>query len=346
VEFVDVDGSEGEGGGQILRTAVAFSAIKHRPVRVSKIRAGREVPGLKRQHVAALEVLSKVFEGELSGAKEGSTNVTFVPGRPSLRTLMVDMGTAASITLVLQAVVPAVSFSGSRLELDLVGGTDVPWSPTMDYFQQVVRASYRSVGIMFEAVPSRRGYYPRGGGRVAAAIEPCGSILPVDLSTSQAVTGAVLLSRCGGLPRHVAERQLASASRILEGEGISVLRAEASAEQSDSPGSSILVYHMEDGTYLGSDALGARGKPAEDVGREAAEKFVAEAKSGSRIDSNLADMLLPLLSLAPGQSRVRIREVTSHLRSGMRLAEQFTSCGWSVAEEGGSSIVSISPGGA
>jgi len=343
VQFVEVDGSQGEGGGQILRTAVAFSAIQHRPVRVSKIRAGREVPGLKRQHVSALLVLAQVFGGELSGATEGSSTVTFVPGAPRLSVLSVDMGTAASITLVLQAVVPAVAFAGSRLELGLIGGTDVPWSPTLDYLQHVVRDAYAFAGIRFEVTASRRGYYPRGGGRVKALIEPSRSLSPLDLTTRGEVPVATLLSRCGRLPRNVAERQLSSASKVLEDSGVRVLKSEVSEEQTDSPGSSLLIYYTGGNTFLGSDALGAKGRPAEEVGRAAAANFVSVCKSEACIDSNLADMLLPLLSLGPDQSRVRIPEVTAHLRSGLQLAEQFTSCTWTSETRGGSAIVVITP---
>ena len=346
MEFIDVDGSQGEGGGQILRTAVAFSAIQHRPVRVSNIRAGRDTPGLKRQHVSALEVLTRVFGGELSGAKEGSSTIAFVPGKLRLDTLSLDMGTAASITLVLQAVVPAVALSGSRLTLDLTGGTDVPWSPTLDYFRYVVRDAYSRAGIRFEVTALRRGYYPRGGGKVTAVVDPCASVSRLDLTAKKPVAGAVLLSRCGRLPRHVADRQLSSASRLLEASGVPVLRSDVSEEDADSPGSSLLAYFNGGGVFFGSDAIGARGKPAEAVGEEAAKKFLSEAKSGACVDSHLADMLVPLLSLANGESRVRVPEVTPHLKSGLDLAEQFTSCAWAIEAEPGSSVVTVVPKGA
>jgi RNA 3'-phosphate cyclase len=343
VEFVEVDGSRGEGGGQILRTAVAFSAITHRPVRVTKIRAGRGVPGLKRQHLSALLVLAKVFGGRLDGASEGSSAITFVPGDARLDVLTVDMGTAASITLVLQAIVPAVALSGRGLRLELTGGTDVPWSPTFDYFENVVREAYANIGIVFDARATRRGYYPRGGGRVVTSIEPCSSVRPLDLTARDKVPGAALISRCGRLPRHVAERQLSAASESLEKHGVRVLAVDISEEQSDSPGSSILVYSLGPRTFLGADGIGARGKPAEEVGREAAAKMVSEAESGACLDSNLADMVLPFLSLAALQSRVRVREVTSHLKSGMEIASMFTACSWSVDSQAGNSIVSVNP---
>ncbi len=343
MHFIEVDGSQGEGGGQILRTAVSFSSILKRPVRVTKIRAGREVPGLKRQHVSALEVLAKVFGGELSGAREGSSTVAFVPGAPRLSSLTVDMGTAASITLVLQAVVPAVALSGSRLSLELVGGTDVPWSPTFDYLRHVVKEAFGSFGIRFDASASRRGYYPQGGGRVAATIEPSMGVLPVDLASKPRVPGVSLVSRSGRLPRAVAERQLDAATRHLTGAGVPVMWSAVSEEQADSPGTSVLAYFVGNGAYLGADAIGARGKPAEEVGLEAAKGFESSAKSGAAVDPNLADMLIPLLSLAPGPSRVRVPVVTEHLKSGMQLATQFTSCRFSVKQEESSAVVSAVP---
>ena len=343
MDFVRVDGSKGEGGGQILRTAVAFSAIQRRPVRISSIRAGREVPGLRRQHISALRVIAKVFGGELEGATEGSSEVTFVPGERRLDALALDMGTAASITLVLQAVVPAVALTGSRLNLELVGGTDVPWSPTYDYFERVVRDAYARIGIGFTITARRRGYYPRGGGNVSAAIVPCVELEPLDLTDRQGIRDVLLVSRCGRLPRHVAERQLASARMEIANAGFGVSSTELSEEQSDSPGSSLLAYYVGTSKCIGADGIGAKGKPAEEVGREAASRFVAAARSGACLDSNLADMVLPLLSLARKESRVAVPKVTSHLLSGLELAGQFTGCRWSVDEGEGTSTVTVSP---
>jgi len=338
-----VDGSQGEGGGQILRTAVAFSAIQGRPVRVDSIRAGRDVPGLKRQHISALRVLTQVFGGELNGDTEGSSAITFVPGKQRLQTLALDTGTAASITLVLQAVVPAVALARSHLRLTLVGGTDVPWSPTFDYFDRVVRAAYASIGIRCNASAERRGYYPRGGGKVTVAIEPCPSLSPLNLGVGEGIREVGIVSRCGRLPRHVAERQLAAATDFLRGSGIGVSSSELAEEQSDSPGSSILISHLGRSRFLGSDAIGEKGKPSEEVGRDAAARFVAAAQSGGALDANLADMMVPLLSLAQAPSRVVVPTVTSHLQTGLQLAGQFTGCRWSVEEGEGNAVVSVLP---
>ncbi len=343
MEYLEVDGSQGEGGGQVLRTAVVFSVIKKMPIRVSKIRAGREVPGLKTQHVSALRVLADVFDGELADAVEGSSEVYFAPGSPKLDRIFLDMRTAASITLVLQAVVPAAALSGSNLSLELVGGTDVPWSPTFDYFDVVLREAYAAIGIRFDSKVGRRGYYPRGGGHVTVDVEACRAMKPLDLVARPSIDRVGALSRCAMIPRHVAERQLNSATSVLDGAGIRLGHANVAEEKADSPGSSFLIYSTGDGALLGSDAIGARGKPAEAVGREAANNFVGAVRSGACLDANLADMVLPLLSLAPGPSRVSVPAVSSHLKTGLALAQQFTSCEFAMVEDGPRWVVSVKP---
>ena len=343
MEFLDVDGSYGEGGGQILRTSLALSLITGRPVHVSKIRAGRETPGLKRQHVSSLKVLGEVFDSKLEGVAEGSTEVSFVPGPPKASSIQIDMKTAASITLVLQAVVPAAALTGSRVTLDLIGGTDVPWSPTFDYFGSVVRKAFGTMGLDFSAEALRRGYYPRGGGHAKVSVEASGTLRPLQLTGSPRPGEVNIVSRCAMLPRHVADRQMSSAASLLKEKGFRVGETLVAEEQADSPGSSVLVSTTGSAFFLGSDELGARGRPSEEVGRAAAERYAGCVKSGASVDDNLADMLAPLLAFAPGPSTLRVARVSKHLEASIHIARLFTSCEYGIKQDGLGAALEVRP---
>ena len=343
MDAVEVDGSYGEGGGQILRTAAAFSVILRRPMKVTKVRAGREVPGLKQQHASTMKALAEIFGARVAGAEVGSSEVAFAPGGAVKSSVRVDMKTAASATLLLQAVVPAVALSGSGATLELVGGTDVPWSPTFDYLSTVAKAGYAMAGIRFEAEAPRRGYYPRGGGVVRAAVEASAGVRALDLAGPAGTTRARVVSRCAGLPAHVARRQLDAAAARLAGAGVPVESKEAAVGEADSPGSSVLVWSVGEGFALGGDCIGERGVRAEDVGARAADAFCSAARSRAAFDSHLADMVVPLLSLADRRSTVRVAEVTEHLRTGLHVASVFTGCESSWEEAGEGWTVSVTP---
>jgi RNA 3'-phosphate cyclase len=344
MDFVEVDGSYGEGGGQILRTAATLSVILGKPTRVTAIRAGRKAPGLRQQHASALEILRQMSHGRLDGAKVGSTEVTLHPGRAAGGSCSFNLETAASITLVLQAAVPAAALSGAKFSFDLVGGTDVPWSPTYDYFATVVRRAFAKMGIMFSCSASRRGYYPRGGGRVSAEVEPSESVKPLVMERPSSTLAATLTSRCSMLPRHVAQRQLDSAAANLARAGVAVAGSAVEEGESDSPGTSVLVCAMDESRIVGADSIGARGKRAEEVGSEAADRFAAEAKSGACLDSNLADMVSPILALSKAPSKLRVSAMTPHLETSLYVAGLFTGCKWSVERQGRSCVLTLSPG--
>ncbi|MDV3293058.1 MAG: RNA 3'-terminal phosphate cyclase [Nitrososphaerales archaeon] len=344
METVEVDGSFGEGGGQILRTAVTFSIALHRPIHVTKIRSGREVPGLRQQHASVLEILRDISGAELKGCRLGSTEVSFVPGTGRGGSFSFDLKTAASITLVLQAVVPAVALSGLELSLDLIGGTDVPLSPTFDYFSTVLRHGFGTVGINFTAKASSRGYYPRGGGRVTAEVEKCGTLRHLTMLEQGPKSEVTLISRCGKLPEHIARRQLDSAADTLASKGVRVGERIISQEPSASPGSSVLICDLQNGRVVGSDAIGARGKRVEQVGAEAAEGFADAVAGGACVDSHLADMIAPVLALAKNESRLMIPGSTTHLETNLHVAKIFTGCNYHIDVKGASSKLTITPG--
>ncbi len=343
MDFLDVDGSFGEGGGQTVRIATSFSVILNRPIRVKNVRAGRRIPGLRPQHATTLRILAEICGATLEGGTVGSTEFTFVPGRVEKKSLTVDTGTAASVTLALQAIVPAVSLSGVSLDLDLIGGTDVPWSPTCDYLSQVLSPSLRKLGIVFDLKVHRRGYYPSGGGRVSVHIDPCRKVRAVDLGARVEQPAISVTSRAGMLPDRVPEQLLSSAVSQLERNGLYPQRKVVSIETSSSPGCSVLVASVGDSCFMGADGIGVRGKPAVAIGSEVGFRFARNYSSRACVDPHLADMLSPLLFLADGPSKLLTPESSSHLRTSLHIVRQFVAAEYSVDPKDGAYLISVDP---
>ena len=238
---------------------------------------------------------------------------------------------------------PAVALSHTGIVLDLRGGTDVPWSPTFDYFAKVARPGYSLLGINFEVQAQRRGYYPKGGGRVLAEVKPAVRANSVDSVAPQGDVKVDLVSRCANLPRHVAERQLEAMAEVFRSKGIEVGSQTLSEEEADSPGSSVLASVNGGGRLLGADAIGEKGKRAEAVGGGAAETLASALEKGATIDTNLADMLAPLLSLSEAKSTLRVPSISLHLETGLYIARLFTGCEYSWDRDGETCLVHISP---
>ncbi len=337
-----IDGSQGEGGGQILRTAISLAAILQKPVEVTGIRAKRQNPGLRPSHLASVKVVGDLFGAEVENLQVGSEWVRFSPRKFAGSSYKIDIGTAGSIPLTLMTVIPAVSLSGNSLEIEITGGTDVKASPTIDYLRYVVSEAYRSAGIKFDLEVSRRGYYPKGGGIVKATIEPCAKPAAVELLNGRAVAPKIT-SVCSQLPKHVAERQISSALVALEKSGVKCTNYSASFETAASPGTSILVYSVSDfgGPYVGGDSIGEVGKRAEQVGQEAASRYLEGMLAGAAVDPFLSDMLVLPLCLAKGVSRYRTSRITEHLRTNLGVARQMTGCRYDMQAAENGHVVTI-----
>lgn len=341
MDFIRIDGAYGEGGGQILRTSVALSAITNKAIEVFNIRAKREESGLRPQHVTAIKAVASLCNADVENLSIGSSMIRFVPKEMHAGSMKMDVGTAGSITMILQAVIPAVSLAGERADLELIGGTDVRWSPTFDYMRYVVRAAYKILGINFDVSVLKRGYYPAGGGIVKVSIEPCSKLNVMDMVSAPKVEPK-MISVCSMLPKHVAERQIASALAKLQKENVKCNSYSASLEQSYSPGSSILIYSTSDyGPFIGGDSIGERGKPAEQVGAEATDKFLEAYLSNAPIDPHLADMLVLPLSLADGRSKFVVNRASQHLSTNLYIASKIVNCSYDISKSNGNYIVTI-----
>jgi RNA 3'-terminal phosphate cyclase (ATP) len=340
--MIEVDGSYGEGGGQILRTSVALSALLSKPVRVYNIRAKRPNPGLRPQHLSAIRAVAQLCSANVLGLKEGSKEIVFKPNEVKSGAVSIDVGTAGSITLILQAILPVACLSKGKVNLELKGGTDVKWSPTIEYFKRVVLPAFSLIGVNARVDVKKRGYYPKGGGIVVCEVEPAKEFKPINLVNAE-ISNPRIVSVCSKLPRSVAERQAKSAEKVLREKGIKVESTESKVEPAVAPGTSILVYSVNQGScYIGGDSIGEIRKRAEDVGKEAALRYLSCYEKGAVFDVHIADMIVTLLSLAKGESKFKAEAKSMHLLTNLYVSKLFTGFNYSIEElANGSVIVSI-----
>ncbi|MCO6041760.1 RNA 3'-terminal phosphate cyclase [Thermococcus alcaliphilus] len=322
-----IDGSYGEGGGQILRTALALSVITGEAVKIINIRAKRPKPGLRPQHLYGVLALKELSNGEVRGAREGSTELEFYPQGIKTKHIRVPIKTAGSITLVLQALLPAMVFADSEVTFEITGGTDVPWSPPVDYLKHVTLYALEKLGVRVELEIKRRGHYPRGGGLVVGKAYPWEEKKPLVATKFKEIHSFEGISHAVRLPSHVAIRQAKAAREVLGRAYPSVPVKikeeyyEAGKDPHLGPGSGIVVWVNTDVLRLGGDALGERGKPAEVVGREAATELLEQLKTGHAVDKFLGDQLIPFLAFAGGE--IWVSEITKHLLTNIWVVEQF-----------------------
>jgi len=328
LQRIEIDGSLGEGGGQILRTALSLAAIYRKSVRIYNIRAGRQQPGLRPQHLQAVLAVSKISGGSVRGANIGSTEIEFSSEKslPKSYTGILDTGTAGSITLIAQTVVPISIFGHVDLSVEIRGGTEVPNSPTIDYLSELVVPVYRKLGANLELKLKRRGYYPEGGGSVTLNCSRVFDPLPIDF-TPQEKLFTNILSASRLLPPHVVARQAERAEKILKVQNVKIGNVVTDTEgDSLSPGSSILVYRRGDSTFVGASSLGERGKKAEVVGEEASRNFLNGTKFVPSVDPHMADMLVTLLSCVPGKSVFKTSILTDHFLTNCEIAKRLIDC--------------------
>ena len=336
----DVDGSMMEGGGQLLRMAITYGAVMGNSVKVRNVRARRKPPGLRPQHLTALKAVAEICDAETRGFNIGSRKVEFHPGTPRGGRYTFDIGTAGSISLLLQCVAPVAAFADSPMMLRVVGGTAVRWSPPICTMENVVWNALRQMGFRGGLTVLREGFYPKGGGVVEASITPVQELDPLLVEKPGRVTRVKGISVCGRLPRHVAERQAQSAKAVIGEAGLNAEVESLVASRNlkpMSPGSYICLWsEAEPKRFMGSDALGERGKPAERVGAEAAQSLTDQLRTSAGIDFHTADNLVLWCSLADGESRFTASKLTMHTATAIKLAETITGAEFKVKGELGS----------
>ena len=331
-ETVTIDGSFGEGGGQILRTSVGLAAAlwgrRHGPkvLQVDNIRANRPKCGLGAQHLAAVRAAAAVVGGRLHGAEIGSTSLQFRPGRSRAGTYHFEIATAGSAMLLLQTILPALAVAEGNSEVTVTGGTHNPFAPCFEYFSGVFAPLAEGANVSLSATLEQAGFYPAGGGRVRCQIRGLGSpehVGPLKLLSRgplRHIEGVSGVS--AALPIRIAERQAAQAIARLRKAGM-----RSSVEQvqwpTTSPGTVVFLRAVFSRSVAGSFALGAKGKPAERVADEAADEMLAFLDANGAVDPHAADQLITLLALSPGASELATTTVTDHLLTNAEVIRRI-----------------------
>ncbi len=317
--MIHVDGSHGEGGGQVIRTALTLAAITRKDVSIDSIRAGRPNPGLQPQHLTAVKAVRNVCRGTLEGAEQGSRNLVFHPGEIVGGRYDFDIGTAGSATLVAQTLIPILLAASKESEVRITGGTHVMKSPGYDYFDKVFLPAIRLMGAAVESRIVRPGYYPTGGGRIEMTIKPSRLAGNVVWPKEEHVRVLIRLSK---LPMLVAIRE----KKIFVQNGIEDIRV--FEDDVSCPGNCVTAW----AGLLGSYALGEKGKKSEAVAQEAYDALMKEKKSDSDVDAHLADQLLIYGALADGKTSFTTSGMSAHLQTNAEIIRKFI--GKEIATEG------------
>lgn len=329
-DWVVIDGSYGEGGGQILRTSLALSALTGRPVHIERIRAGRERPGLRPQHLTGVHAVQTITEASVEGDRVNSMSLKFAPSKLQSGEWTFDISakrpSAGSISLVLQTVLPALLFAGGTSTVHIIrGGTHVPMSPPVDYVKCIFLPTLARMGAAVDFEMERAGWYPKGGGAVHVHIHSLQKLTPIQITERGALKRIRVLSAVSNLKRSIAERQARQAQRRLHELGISPQLIEVAITNLPSMGQGTIVFLIAEYEHAiaGFSALGERGKPAERVADEAVNEFAGYLVRDEPVDPRLSDQLVLYMALAAGQSVIRTTQLTLHATTNIWVIQQF-----------------------
>ena len=325
MEFLKIDGSFGEGGGQIIRSTVTLSCITKIPVQIENIRKNRKTPGLRAQHLTSIKLLSKICNAKVEGLEIGSTSIKFEPNEVESCSLKENIGTAGSISLLLQVIIPAVAIAKKKLKLSIIGGTDVLWSPTSNYTKYVLSEAYSRLGIDFSINIKKRGYYPKGGGTIDLEVFPSKNIVPINL-LERKTKDAKLFCSYSKISKDIISNLIENTRKKLEEKGFSV-DSDVIEETAIDHGSSMLIFSNDSNSIIGSDGLydSKKEKFSEDVSSE----FLT---CGLGVDNHLADMLVLPASLSKEMSVFRVQKISKHLETNLYVTSKITGCRYGVGK--------------
>lgn len=347
--MLHIDGSYREGGGQIIRTALALSILTQKPFRAENIRHKRPKPGLKNQHLSCINALEQLAHAQAEGARLGSEMIEFIPAKVKPGILSLDIGTAGSITLLLQSLLLPCIFADAEVRLVIQGGTDTKWSIPIDYFTNIILPFFEEfASVRIQKV--RRGYYPKGRGIVEMLIKPRASTheaSSIDALITQIRNTAPPIHLIAK-PKLLAIKGISSASRELQRAEVAHRQAYGAARKignlypveiaeeyvpTASIGTVITLWtNTEQGKVtMGASALGKKGVPAETIGESAATRLLHTLNTEAAVDRHLADNIIPLLALVGGT--IKTTEITDHILSNVYVCEKFLNLSFKIDQK-------------
>ena len=317
--MLQLDGSRGEGGGQILRTSLALAMIAGKSFQIRQIRAGRAKPGLMRQHLTAVKAAARVCGADMDGAELKSQRLTFRPGAIQAGDYRFDIGTAGSATLVLQTVLPALMTADQPSRLTLCGGTHNIHAPPYDFLAKAFLPLLKRFGPQVTATLIRPGFFPAGGGEVAIDIRPVSSLEPLKLVDGGQVVRRHATAIVSRLPRHIAEREVATVRRKLD---LSERETSVVEVESHGPGNVVVIEIEREKITEVFTGFGQRGVKAEKVAAGAAREARHYLDADVPVGEHLADQLLLPMALA-GSGRYRTTKPTPHTATNVDTIREF-----------------------
>lgn len=320
MDWIEMDGSRGEGGGQILRSSLALSMATGKGFRIARIRAGRRKPGLLRQHLTAVQAAARVCNAQVEGVELGSQELSFRPGPMVPGEYRFSVGTAGSSTLVFQTLMPALLLTGKPFALDLEGGTHNPAAPCLDFLDRVYLDCLKRMGVEARIAVDRRGFYPAGGGKWRVEVSPPAELRPLELmerGNFLSLKAKVLWAK---LPSHIPAREASLLARKL---GLEVRGIEVEeAKDSPGPGNVILLEARYEAATEIASGFGEFGTPAEAVAESVIAEMRAYQKHGAPVGEHLADQLLLPMALGGGGA-FRTGPLSSHARTNIETVGRF-----------------------
>ncbi|WP_176256866.1 RNA 3'-terminal phosphate cyclase [Derxia lacustris] len=344
--MIEIDGSAGEGGGQILRSALSLAMCTGQPVRVTAIRARRSRPGLMRQHLACVQAAQAICDATVEGAQAGSCAVSFAPGAVRGGEYRFAIGTAGSCLLLLQTLLPPLLLATEPSRLLLSGGTHNPMAPPYHFVERAFAPLLRRLGAGIELKIHRHGFFPAGGGEIEVAVWPPAALLPFDLTERGALREAFGEALVAAVPRQVARRELDALARAF---GWSEAQLQIpSLRANEGPGNAVLAtFACEHVTELFT-GFGEKAVSAERVAGEVVAQARAWLASGAALGPQLADQIaLPLALAVVASGRAAsftCSEVTPHARSNFAVIERFLPIDCRIEAQGAAQLVSLLPG--